>query len=252
MIEHKKQLVTASDVEEYLKRNGKTRSWFHNVGARHDLLPPPIIKANHTYITKKVSKTLPERAQKQLKKLKGRTVYYPKQIKAYLRLIIRLKDIEGLSFEKIGKDKRVIRELNRLNYLVSTCLFVNPLYRGDGFFINFRVAKRMLLERYRVGADGLLSDVLGRIEEERRRDYSDYLQINEKIYNHALRYEAVDQELEKEKTRLAYSVSLSLKVMEATTAIMVERIKKKEISQLEWIKVANELEDEDRKAGIIK
>jgi hypothetical protein len=250
--QHKKQLVTAGQVEVFLKKKGKSRSWFHNLGARHGLLPPPIIKANHEPVLKKTKKILPEDILEKLGKLKGRTVFYPKQIKAYLDLIIRLKDVQGMSFEQIAKDERIIRELNSLKYLASTNLFVNPLNRSEGFLINFRVAKRLLLNRYGIGGDGLLNAVLAGVAEEAQSDYTDYLKVNEQIRNCALQYEKVDQELEKEKTRLACSVNLYLKIMETITATMLEDVKKKEISMMEWIQVAKVLENEDRKAGIIR
>jgi len=245
--QHKKELITAGQVEVFLKRKGKSRSWFHNLGARHGLLPPPIIKANHEPVSKRAKNTLPEDILEKLGKLKGRTVFYPKQVKTYLNLIIKLKDAQGMSFEQIAKDERVKRELNSLKYLTSTNLFVNPLSRSQGFLINFRVAKRLLLNQYGVGRDGLLSDVLGRVAEEARCDYSDYLKVNEDIRNRALQYEEVDQELEKEKARLACSVNLHLKIMETVTATVLEDVKKKEISMMEWMQVADELENEDRK-----
>lgn len=250
MVDDSKELVTAKQVEDFLKSKKKTRFWFHNLGARHGLLPPPIIKANHTFVKRKLKKILPEHFQKDLKKLKGRTVYYPREIIAYLGLIIELKDVEGLSFERIAKDEKVVKELNKLNYLASTSLFVNPLKRGKGFLTNFRVAKRMLIERYGVGGDGVLSEVLGRISEEAKRNYSKYLQINEKIRDHALRYEVVDKQLEKEKKMLACSVNLSLKIIEATTKTALEGVRKKEISQIEWFNMVKELENEDRKVDI--
>jgi hypothetical protein len=250
MIDDSEELVTAKQVEDFLKSKKKTRFWFHNLGARHGLLPPPIIKANHTCVKRKLKKILPEHVQKELKKLKGRTVYYPGEIIAYLGLIIELKDVKGLSFERIAKDEKVVRELNKLNYLASTSLFVDPLRRDEDFLINFRVAKRILIERYGVGEDGVLSEVLGRICEEAKNNYSKYLKINEEIRGHALRYEVVDRELEKEKRRLAYSVNLSLKIMEATTKTALEGVRKKEISQIEWFNVVEELENEDRKVGI--
>jgi hypothetical protein len=250
MVDYRKELVTAKRVEDFLKSKKKTRFWFHNLGARHGLLPPPVIKANHVYVNRKIRKILLERFPEKLKKLKGRTVFYPKEIIAYLGLIIELKDVKGLSFERIAKDEQVVRELNKLNYLASTSLFVNPLIRDEGFFINYRVAKRMLIERYGVGEDGVLSEVFGRIEEEAKCNCRKYFEINEKIRDHALRYEVVDKGLEKEKKMLAYSVSLGLKMMEATTKTAVEGLRKKEISQLEWVKMASELENEDRQAGI--
>jgi len=248
VIEYREELITAKEVEAFLKRKKKTRFWFHNIGTRYNLLPPPIIKVNRF----KIMKILPGHVKKELKKLKGRFVYYHREILPYLTLIIDLKDIKGLTFASIAKNERVIKELNRLKYLSSTNLFVNPLDKGGGFLTNFRVAKRMLLERYGVGADGILSDVLTRIVEETRRDYDDYLQINKKIRNHALHYEEIDQELEKEKTKLAFSINVSNKIMEATTAVMVERMRKKEITHMDWKKMADEVENEDRKAGIIK
>ena len=243
MVDDSKGLVTSKQVEDFLKSKKKTRCRCHNLGARHGLLPPPIIKANHVYVNRKLKKILPEYFPKKLKKLKGRTVYYPGEIIAYLGLIIELKEVKGLSFERIAKDEKVVRELNKLNYLASTSLFVNPLRRGrDGdFLINFRVAKRILIELYGVGGDGVLSEVLGRIGEEAKRNYSKYLKINEEIRGHALRYEVVDKELDKEKKRLAYNVSLSLKIMEAATKTAVEGLRKKEISQREWHNVADEL-----------
>lgn len=250
MVNDSKGLVTAKQVEDFLKSKKKTRFWFHNLGARHGLLPPPIIKANHVYVNRKLKKILPEYFPKKLKKLKGRTVYYPGEIIAYLGLIIELKEVKGLSFERIAKDEKVVRELNKLNYLASTSLFVNPLRRDRDFLINFRVAKRILIERYGVGGDGVLSEVLGRIGEEAKRYYSKYLKINEEIRGHALRYEVVDKELDKEKKRLAYSVSLSLKIMEAATKTVFEGVRKKEIPLQEWLNVADELENEDRKAGM--
>lgn len=250
MVDDSKELVTAKQVEDFLKSKKKTRFWFHNLGARHGLLPPPIIKANHICVKRKLKKILPEHFQKELKKLKGRTIYYPGEIIAYLGLIIELKDVKGLSFERIAKDEKVVKELNKLNYLASTSLFVDPLRRDKWFLINFRVAKRILIKRYGVGGDGVLSEVLGRICEEEKSNYSKYLKINEEIRGHALRYEVVDKELEKEKKMLAYSVSLSLKIMEATTKTAIEGVRKKEISQREWFNVVEELENEDRKAGI--
>jgi hypothetical protein len=76
------------------------------------------------------------------------------------------------------------------------------------------------------------------------------LKINEEIRGHALRYEVVDKELDKEKKRLAYSVSLSLKIMEVATKTVFEGVRKKEIPLQEWLNVADELENEDRKAGM--
>lgn len=249
MIDESKKLVTAKQVEDFLKSKKKTRFWFHNLRARHSLLPPPIIKANHVCVKRKLKKILPEHFQKDLKKLKGRIVYYPREIIAYLDLIIELKDVKGLSFERIAKDEKVVRELNKLNYLASTSLFVNPLRRDEGFLTNFRVAKRILIERYGVGGGGALSEVLGRIAEEAKSNYNKYLKVNEEIRSHARRYEVVDKGLEKEKKMLAYSVNLSLKIMEATTKTALEGLRKKEISQQEWFNMVKELENADRKAG---
>jgi hypothetical protein len=245
MVDYMKELVTAKQVEVILKSKKKTRFWFHNLGARHNLLPAPIIKANYTYVKRKLRKVLPGHVQKKLKKLKGRTVYYPREIKAYLGLIIELKDVKGLSFERITKDVKVVRELNKLNYLASTNLYVDPLTRDEGFLTNFRVAKRMLIERYGVGGNGVLSEVFGRISEEAECDYRKYHEINTKIRDHALRYEVVDKELEKEKRRLAYNVNLSLKIMEVTTKTALEGVRKKEISQMEWFNMVKELDNED-------
>jgi hypothetical protein len=246
------KLVTAEQVEDFLKSKKKTRFWFHNLGGRHGLLPPPIVRTNYKYTNRKLKKILPERAQKKLKKLKGRSVYYPAEIIAYLELIIELKDIKDLSFGEITKDENILRELNKLKYLVSTSLFVNAFKRDEGFFINFRVAMKILSERYGVGGDGALGEMLGRVLEEAQRNYRKYFEINEKIRGHAIRYEVVDKELEKEKTMLAYSVTLGLKMMDATTKTVFEALKKKEISQIEWLKVAKEIENEDRSAGIIR
>jgi len=200
---------------------------------------------NHEPVSKRAKKILPEDILEKLGKLKGRTVFYPKQIKAYLDLIIKLKDAQGMSFEQIAKDQRIIRDLNSLKYLASTNLFVNPLNRSEGFLIYFRISKRLLLNRYGVGRDGLLSDVLGRIAEEAQSDYTYYLKLNEEIRNCALQFEKEDQELEKEKIKLACSVNLYLKIMETITATMLEDVKKKEIFMMDWIQVANVLENED-------
>lgn len=252
MVSESEKLVTAEQVEDFLNSKGKTRSWFHNLGGRHGLLPPPIVRTNYIRPERKLKKILSEYDRDKLQKLKGRTIYYPAEIIAYLELIIELKDMKGLSFGEITKDENVLRELNKLNYLVSTSLWVDPLKRNEGFFINFRVAKIILAERYGVGGDGALGEMLGGVLEETENNYRKYFEINEKIRGHAIRYEVVDQELEKKKTMLAYSISLNLKIMKAATETAFEGVKKKEVSQIEWFNVVKELEIEDRSAGIIK
>jgi hypothetical protein len=250
MSNYSKELVTAKQVEDFLKSKKKTRSWFHNLGSRHGLLPPPIIKANHQPVDKKLRRLLPEDIQTKLGTLKGRSVYYPVEIKAYLALIIDLKDAKHLSFERIANDQEVARELTRLTYLVSTCLLVDPLRRDGGSVTNFRVATRFLVERFGVGKDGVLSELLGRIGKEARSNCEKYYELNDEIRSLAIRHHEVDKELEKEKKKLFYSASLSLKIMDATTKTAIEGVRKKEISWQEWLGMADELEPEDKEAGV--
>ena len=115
-------LITASEVFDFLSKKGKTRFWFHNLGARHHLLPPPIItpKIAETPRENKLNEYLPVGINKKLRKLKGRIVFYPWDLTKYLELIINLKDDKKLTFEQIINNDEVQRELKKLKYLVLT------------------------------------------------------------------------------------------------------------------------------------
>jgi len=237
-----KDLIMASEVKAYVESQGKTWPWFHNLGIRYKLLPPPVIR--HATRGEKPSKDLPEHINKMLKKLQGRKVLYPKGTLEYLGLIIKLR--KRLSFSKIKQNEEVLKELKKLSILSETSLYVSPLVKDEGFYINFRVARRLLLEKDRFTYDKFFRDILQRIDAQVKKSARRYMEINSKMREHALSYKPIDDSMVKERKQLASTIAFGNKVMDLLTKMGVGLLKKKEVTIEQWFEMVKELEIQDR------
>jgi DNA-binding transcriptional MerR regulator len=248
MYQLSKELITAQEVEEFLESRDKTRYWFHNLGARYKLLPPPIIKPIITKSLKKgrINKYLPKNLVKEFSKLGGRVVLYPKQLLDLLDLIIKLKD-NGLSFNEVKSDKDVQRKLKKLKYLVMTDLYAKDFDQYIGGLLNFKVARKFLIERKGLSQDKLYLDFLNQISKVLEDTYKKHNAINKQIRDYALAGKPISKDSEEEMKRLEFLVILSYKVMKLVTDIALDMIKKKEITIHDWLSAAQKIGEKREK-----
>ncbi|MCK5450795.1 MAG: hypothetical protein KAI70_03410 [Candidatus Omnitrophica bacterium] len=228
-----KELVTAQKVEEFLKSRNKTRYWFHNLGARHHLLPSPIIKpimhSERSPGGRKLNTKLPKHAKKTFKKLKGREVFYPKEITKYLELIINLKE-ENKSFQDIVKDECVQRELCKLKYLVKTDLYTDPVVKVRDCFFNFKASRQIIIDRGILDDDKTMLDYLNQLCKVVEEKWEKYFLLTMQIRHSAKKHEMVDKSLMMEKEKLANSIIFKNRIMEGAIKVVADMLKRKEIS----------------------
>lgn len=102
--------------------------WLNNLRSKYNLIPKPIT----------LSPKMITIESEDFKIRQGRMFFYLKEIKEYLENIIRLRDQEKLSYDKIAG--RVEEKLHKLNQLMETEPLGDKRLRPEALLNNYKAA----------------------------------------------------------------------------------------------------------------
>ena len=128
-------------IDSYIKKYGKTRNWFNTLSSREKLIPRPIRQPRVSVVFQKNQVQLNKRGKPAFRR-QGSVVFYPKGTGEYLEEIIRLHDVQGLSYRKIRE--KLKGKLEGLNRVVDASLIQDKRVKDAGFFYNYRAAIKLL------------------------------------------------------------------------------------------------------------
>ena len=224
-------LITTDKIKSHLKLKGKNQQWFNNLNSRgYHFLPKAIVTPRLEFSRTK-KKVIP----------RGRLVFYPKEILAYLDKIIYRQDQRGLSYKKIESDPEIKSEQNKLNLLVEAETGISSRVKDTGFFDNFESAKANLVKALKWNHKSWLRNFLDKISRDCKQHRKDYFALHKEMRERALNNNLIDDNLWLQKVLLGSSIDYSYLVMEEVIKHAGKMVKDEKISMEEWFETIRNL-----------
>jgi hypothetical protein len=144
------RFITVDELTAFLKERGKSRTWLGLIRKRYQLVQKPIILSHKQYIA-----VVPSQKPRH-----GKFFLYPREIRSRIEEIIRLHDVENLSYAEIQK---------KLGVIVAA----DPRLQssGEGFRLMMNFAERNLLSGEAGAGIGKAGRALQEAEEALRKRY---------------------------------------------------------------------------------
>ena len=225
------KLILATDIEKFLRSKGKNQQWFNNLNSRgYHFLPKPIVTPRLEF-SRTENKVIP----------RGRLVFYPEEILAYLDKIIYRQDQLGLSYKQIESDPEIKLEQNKLNILVEAEIGISSRVKDTGFFDNFESAKANLAKAFKWNHKSWFRNFLDKINRDCKQHRKDYFALHKEMRERALNNNLIDDNLWLQKVLLGSSIDYCYLVMEEVIKHAGKMVKDEKISMEEWFETIRNL-----------
>ena len=212
-------LISYQELLTFLKANGKGKNWFDTLRTRHKLLHKPIIKPPHMLSFK----------EKDAAGRKGRSVFYLREIKPYLTLIIRLHDHEHFTYKQI--EEKVRGHLDRLNRVSELRLIDDKCLKPGGFFYDFALAITKLKDYFKWGNSSIEINFLNYISVMREEYWRQFYILTEKIKAFSKEsLTAKGEQLMEQRRRMGEGIAFCHRMMEPIIELCVKLIKDNKIN----------------------
>lgn len=172
IIQSNQNFISARELHRFLAEIGKTEDWFHNLSIRTNkkIFPQPIIKA-------------PIQEKATFRKRSGREFYYPQGIKAHIKNIIRLNEIDGMPYKEISLQDEIIEEVARLNLQTKTGLLKDKRVRDHSYFENYLTAIDALQNIFKWGRGSRHWKLLVQVHLQAMKLRDKYCNISKYLFN---------------------------------------------------------------------